>query len=826
MAISKHQAPKWLQSPFDRTKTWSNGIWASLGKNNLWRRMVKFSLATMISVIITLIPQVNVHFPQTAFLAPLSTVFAHAGQRAGLMVEGLGMLLAGSVTGTAWACLGLWLSSYVMDDDQEAAYTIRAIFMLISVFHFGYLRSSSPRLIVYCLFHLSPSVVLLVGPDTDLSGRLVASIAYPLLIGAGSVVFCNLVIFPELSCDYLAQTTVSAITETTTVLTRTTAWFLQFDETHLGLHDGLEIISSAHPVSEVSGYGKASGNSHGSQTERWYQRVPGFRKPVHDRRQALLRPAPTETTSLASLTESKTSLRAVLQRCKSGQSEANMEVSVGALPPNSLKPISTNTMRGLIHNTITLIGSCENKFVLIGDESGSDEGSDTSAGDSPRPASTPAPRKSQDSLSGDPKKSSTSLLVDPLKQLELLKPSREVEAGDPEILEAIVGRIREPVQELMKSVKQTSRSVTRSLSYCYGLKRLPSGARTPIDISLNEMDHRIDSFMEAIQKFDHSSVEELVRATATSTGEMDIMPKMETFLVSSFLLGLRQAAVHMLQMLQHSRSLVEQRQAKRFSVSLHVPGTTGWRAWLSTGGERDGMVLPKMARKKGRTGHDSTAEKQEAQEQLETSSIELEKPLTRQPLDEEQALPEALARRETLTKAVEEDEKREARKKQKEKQKQRKQKGFLLPIRHWAANLYESLQKSDDAIYATKLVVAFFAISWPGFIPAWRSWYSAYRGLWAPLQLILIFEVAIGTSLFVFVIRLVGVIFGCLVGFLSVEIGGGNKIVMVVVLLIGIWPSVYLQLASKYVKTGMVALTSMTAVALSKSLEAHLLMHG
>ena len=260
--------------------TWSTDIWASLGKNNLGKRMIKFSLATIISVIITLIPAVNVHLLQTAFLAPLSTVFAHAGQRVGLMVEGLAMLLAGSITGTAWASLGLYISSEVMKQNEEAAHTIRGIFTLISVFHFGYLRSSSPRLIVYCLFHLSPSVVLLLGPNTNLSPQLIASIAYPLLIGAASVVVCNLIIFPELSCDYLAQTTVGAITEVTTVLTRTSAWFLQFDKTHLGLHDGLEIIPSAHQVSEIGGFGKTAETPHDPQTDRWYRRfLPGFRDP-------------------------------------------------------------------------------------------------------------------------------------------------------------------------------------------------------------------------------------------------------------------------------------------------------------------------------------------------------------------------------------------------------------------------------------------------------------------------------------------------------------------------------------------------------------------
>ncbi len=116
--------------------------------------------------------------------------------------------------------------------------------------------------------------------------------------------------------------------------------------------------------------------------------------------------------------------------------------------------------------------------------------------------------------------------------------------------------------------------------------------------------------------------------------------------------------------------------------------------------------------------------------------------------------------------------------------------------------------------FALKLTIAVFLVSFPAFVAPWNSWYSAVRGVWAPLQLILVFEVAIGSSLFVFAVRAAGVLFGCLFGYLAYVVGQGNPFVLVVWLVLGIVPSAFVQLGTKYVKAGMISIVSMPVVAL------------
>jgi hypothetical protein len=129
----------------------------------------------------------------------------------------------------------------------------------------------------------------------------------------------------------------------------------------------------------------------------------------------------------------------------------------------------------------------------------------------------------------------------------------------------------------------------------------------------------------------------------------------------------------------------------------------------------------------------------------------------------------------------------------------------------------EWLQNSDDLEYALKLSVAVALVSWPGFLPSWHEWYTSIRGMWAPMQLIIVFEVAIGTSIFMFFLRLFGVIFGCTMGLAAYEIGGGNVAVAIVILMLGILPCMYIQLETKYVKAGIVAITTMLIVTLCTS---------
>ena len=89
---------------------------------------------------------------------------------------------------------------------------------------------------------------------------------------------------------------------------------------------------------------------------------------------------------------------------------------------------------------------------------------------------------------------------------------------------------------------------------------------------------------------------------------------------------------------------------------------------------------------------------------------------------------------------------------------------------------------------------------------------------WATLQLVFVFEVAIGTSIQNFIIRGVGTTLGSLWGWAAFEAGRGDPYVCTAMLFIGLIPAVYVQLGSKYPKAGMVGIISMTIVALSSEL--------
>ena len=90
--------------------------------------------------------------------------------------------------------------------------------------------------------------------------------------------------------------------------------------------------------------------------------------------------------------------------------------------------------------------------------------------------------------------------------------------------------------------------------------------------------------------------------------------------------------------------------------------------------------------------------------------------------------------------------------------------------------------------------------------------------VWAALQLVLITEVSIGNSVRTFVVRAIGTTLGCLWGWAAWEARKGNAIVCAVMICIGIIPSAYVQLGTKYPKAGMVSIISMAVVALSTEL--------
>jgi hypothetical protein len=803
-------------------------IWTNLQTNHLWQRMFKNTLATTIAVIISILPAVVRVYGKAAYLAPITTVFGHPGRRFGMMAEALVLAISGTLLGIGWSTFGIYLSSLVYKTNPPAAYTIKALFLVIALLFHGFLRSHTPRLFIFVLLLIIVSVVSLTSTATAISTLLVTQILYPILTAAGVLLLVNTCIFPEFSSSFLGITTIETLGETVGALRDAGKYFISIAE------DQKQKDEKEKPEDAKDGQNEPPTAAEESKEKTTTDANASFM----DRIVLLFHKSPDKApvkkddtpkeVKLKTLTDLKPKIRAKLASCKAAQTECNFELTWAVLPPRDLKPISDTAMKSLVANTIALIGACESKYSLMGDAEdkkdresknehqmkrlekfagvdGGDEssrpgtGANTSQDDSDDKGGDNTKEKKTKKRKKNKRKMS---LETDIENLELVKPRKEIEFGDIELLRYLVGRIAKPLTDLQEKIDRSVDVVTSCLAYCYDVPELPSGAHRPAGIELEEIDIRVDILTEALVNFDKDSSFALEGAAALQgldQPQVDIMPRMETFLISSFLLNLRQAALHTLEMLNHSRVIVEKRQARHGRRRLYAP-QINWRKWLSSGGEEDMLALPESGRKESRTGNkvDITSDNSPA---TSKESL-LNKIPTKNDLESANApeppRPAITANQAAKRKAVDPD------------------KGtFTHRLRNGLADIIEYLVGSDDIAYAVKLTVAVFLVTWPAFIHKWNAWYSLNRGLWAALQLVLITEVALGTSVITFTLRAVGTTIGCVWGYAAYSAGNGNRVVAVVLLVIGIIPSTYIQLGSKYVKAGMVSIISMSIVVLA-----------
>ncbi|ESZ99077.1 hypothetical protein SBOR_0487 [Sclerotinia borealis F-4128] len=818
----------------------ARAIWTNLQTNHLWQRMLKNTLATTICIIIAIIPRVVEIYGKAAYLAPMTSVFGHPGRRFGMMAEALILALSGTMLGVAWSMLALYLSSLIYHSNPQAAFTIRGIFLAIALLFHGFLRSHTPRLFLMVLLLLIVAVVSMTSTATAVTTLSVTQLVYPIVTAIAVLLAVNTLVFPEFSSSFLGITTIETLGESVGALRDAGRYFIA------SAKGSESAIAGENP--EIINSAGGSGNGEDLNRPPTLAEKPPEKSKFNGltlrqkflsifyKTQKAPEPVPTsveeglQPVKLKSLTDKKAKLRAKLAGCKAAQQECNFELTWAVLPPRDLKPISDVEMKKLVANTIALIGACESKYALMGDESDKSEAetkdeaqlksvAENAGVDSPEAEDSSRPTTDMDTnddLSSDEKKSPRkerrkqkkkrrkdrkkvkSLIEKEMENLELIKPRREIEYGDVDLLKYLVQRIAKPLSNLQEKIDRSVDVVSSSLAYCYDVPKLPSGIRAPAGIRLEEIDIRVDVLIDAIADFDRTSASALEGAAALhyfGGPQIDIMPRMETFLISSFLLNLRQAALHTLGMLRHSRVLVEKRQERHSRKRLYLP-QINWRRWLHSGGEADMLALPDSARKDARTGNkkdDDTAD--------DGVSIDSGKTLLAKK-DVESATP----KKDTPTPSP----------KIPEQSANRKKIGTrMFRFRNGLAGTIEYLVGSDDILYAIKLTVAVFLVTWPAFLVQWNTWYSLNRGLWAALQLVLITEVAIGTSVMTFMLRAVGTTIGCVWGYAAYQAGQGNRIVAVVIIVIGIIPSTYIQLGSKYIKAGMVTIISMSIVVLA-----------
>jgi len=100
-----------------------------------------------------------------------------------------------------------------------------------------------------------------------------------------------------------------------------------------------------------------------------------------------------------------------------------------------------------------------------------------------------------------------------------------------------VERVSRPVRDLQEKIDRTVDVISSCLAYCYDVPKLPDGSRPPKGIKLEEIDIWADALTSAIAEFDRDSESAFEGAASIQNldgPQIDIMPRVETFLISSF----------------------------------------------------------------------------------------------------------------------------------------------------------------------------------------------------------------------------------------------------------------------------------------------------
>ncbi|KAI1432811.1 hypothetical protein GGR50DRAFT_672215 [Xylaria sp. CBS 124048] len=708
----------------------------NLRKRSIWLPMLKKALSTTIVIIIAVVPAIVKVYGKFTFLGVIASVFGQPGHRFGKMIESVSSIALGTLLGLGWSNLGLYLSSLVVARDTSAAWAIRAIFFTCAVIIHGVLRSSAPRLFVLIFFFFLMNLTILTNPEKTVTLSAFKEVIYPVFTAIAVIFLVNVLLLPQFASSYLGACTIETLTRTIDSFQMAGDWFM-------------------------------------SQTEAGEEE-----KTPQEMR-----------TRLTVLADEKPKLRACLVNCKTAQAESNFELVLTVLPPSSLKPISVTMMTRLVQITISLINACESKSTLAR----YDETKDAPGGpDDERVAGS---RFDVHSTSHD---ESTARRR---RGRGFMKPVREIESSDIDTLEHIMSRIRQPAKDMYRQIREAVLLTTSALAYCYDISRSAPSPPIPFNVSLTDMDGSIEKFTRALATFNVDSAAALEIAAVATDGRDSIghdSTRMETHLAASFLISISQTAKHVLEILRHTRTLVEMRQNRHDRRHLHWPRLS-WKKWLVSGGEQDGNVLPENARKEARTGYGIVADGNGEDESADDGSA---------------GLPRSLPDEESNWSRVEELQPQAGQRSGIEAR-QRPPRSNTLRIRGVAADAVEFFLRSDHLGFALKMTIAALLVTFPAFIPSLNNWYVSVRAIWATLQLVLLFEVSIGTSIRGILVRALGAIYGCTVGLIAWEIGQGNLVVLVVILAIGLLPAAYIQVATSYVKVGFISMISLSIVGIS-----------
>ena len=388
--------------------------------------------------------------------------------------------------------MGLYLASLVFDSNPPAAYAIRGVFLVIALHFHGFLRSKTPRLFVFVLILIIVSVVSLTTTATIVTRVSATNVLYPLFLGVAVNLVVNLCVFPEFSSSFLGQTAIETLHEARSALSDAGHYFTALhnsernpggETTQLNQTRGVE-TTHKHQLHKVEDFRDGSCSSIGHLFNALRSRA--------NRRHTQASQQSSHEVRLTDLTGVKAKLRAKLASCKAAQSECNFELFYGVFPPQDLKAISTRSMKKLVANTVAVIGACESKFALVGDDK-DDRGEEAEmsscnqGSDQKRKQSHFSVNFLTDPYKWSPKSGKSTAALDlgdstdeaekqEKIEIDLIKPRREIEFGDVRLLRYLLERIAGPYNSFAASIDRAVDCVTACVAYSYvSMTNLSSG---------------------------------------------------------------------------------------------------------------------------------------------------------------------------------------------------------------------------------------------------------------------------------------------------------------------------------------------------------------
>ena len=262
-----------------------------------------------------------------------------------------------------------------------------------------------------------------------------------------------------------------------------------------------------------------------------------------------------------------------------------------------------------------------------------------------------------------------------------------------------------------------------SLTKTEGVVKLPSGDKPPSQISIESINEQLDALKSALRLFDADCTAALNETTLPQEEagcELDIMPREEVFLISSFILNIRQGTRYIETILEHSRHLVLLHQERRGRRRIYLP-IIRWSKWLYSGGEED-EALPPKGRKPAREGSNDYEEDEETD-----SPMRSEDNLVAKKKDDLEAADggclgaESSSRRRTLAIGTKNRDKKSSLPKP-------ALASLITQSRYKLAYFVDWVKDSEDLAYALKLTIACMLVTFPALTPSLNYFYYVSRG--------------------------------------------------------------------------------------------------